>query len=577
LIAATILRGRRRGAVVLTALAVAALAAGPAYARHYIIRHGGGGGSAPPYAAIVVDGNSGSVLHAANPDESRHPASLTKIMTLYLLFERLEAGKLKLDSDLDVSAHAAGQSPTKLGLKAGDTIEVDSAIRGLVTRSANDAAVVIAEAIGGTERDFAEMMTHKAHALGMSRTVYRNASGLPDDDQVTTARDQALLGRAIQERFPKYYRYFSTESFTYHGVAIRNHNMLLGRVDGVDGIKTGYTAASGFNLVTSVHRNNRYLVAVVLGGPSAGARDARMRSLIDEYVRVASVQKSAPMIAERDTRLAEVRLPDTRQPDARVPEARQSEPKTFERTLEKAADAAKAGRGPAQATAPSSVYAVASYTRPIPWPTAPAGAAAPATVAAAQPAAAPEAAEPAPARPNPAPPAVVPGAEEPLRPIAVRTLKVKLPPNQVADLAAPASAPTDGVAPRADQGTAATPVTRSIAPPADAVPVREVATSVVPQNAPAPQRAPAQSVPVVHSGWMVQVGAYDDERAAHDKLNAAQSKASLLAHAEAFTEPITKGDKTLYRARFAGLARGEAEQVCRQLRRNDIACMTVRN
>src|SRR5262249_48217052 len=154
----------------------------------------------PPYAAIVVDGNSGAVLHAASPDELRHPASLTKIMTLYLLFERLEAGKLKLDSPLDVSEHAAAQAPSKLGLRPDQTIEVEDAIRAVVTKSANDVAVVIAEAVAGDEHDFAELMTRKAHALGMSRTVYRNASGLPDDAQVTTARDQATLGRAIQER-----------------------------------------------------------------------------------------------------------------------------------------------------------------------------------------------------------------------------------------------------------------------------------------------------------------------------------------------------------------------------------------
>src|SRR5208282_5973081 len=161
----------------------------------------------------------------------------------------------RLDTPLAVSEHASEQAPTKLGLKPDQTIAVEDAIRGLVTKSANDAAVVIAEAIAGDEHEFAEMMTRKAHALGMSRTVYRNASGLPNDEQITTARDQALLGRAIQERFPREYRYFSTASFTYHGREMRNHNHLLGEVGGVDGIKTGYTRASGFNLVTSVHRD----------------------------------------------------------------------------------------------------------------------------------------------------------------------------------------------------------------------------------------------------------------------------------------------------------------------------------
>ena len=250
------------------------------------------------YAAIVVDGNSGAVIHAANPDALRHPASLTKIMTLYLLFERLESGKIKLDSELKVSDHASDQSPTKLGLREGSTIQVEDAIKGIVTRSANGAAVVIAENLGGDEDDFAELMTSKAKALGMSRTVYKNASGLPDNDQVTTARDQSILARAIQERFPRYYKYFSIRSFSYRGQMIGNHNHLLGSVEGVDGIKTGYTRASGFNLVTSLHRGNRFMIAVVLGGASAGSRDARMRTLISENIDAVSTKRTAPMIAE---------------------------------------------------------------------------------------------------------------------------------------------------------------------------------------------------------------------------------------------------------------------------------------
>src|SRR5262249_36579817 len=192
-------------------VALVAAMSDPADARSRFRGHrGGGGGYNPPYSAIVVDVNSGKVLHDSSPDSLRHPASLTKIMTLYLLFERLDAGKMTLNTMMPVSAHAAAQDPTKLNLRPGQSIAVEDAIRGLVTKSANDAAVVIAEAIGGDESEFAAMMTRKARTLGMSRTVYRNASGLPNDEQVTTARDQALLGRAIQERFPRYYRYFST-------------------------------------------------------------------------------------------------------------------------------------------------------------------------------------------------------------------------------------------------------------------------------------------------------------------------------------------------------------------------------
>ena len=277
------------------------------YARHAIIapraarayRHVHAEGYSPPTSAIVVDGNTGAVLHASNAEALRHPASLTKIMTLYLLFERLEAGKIRLDTPLKVSEHASEQAPTKLGLKPGQTIAVEDAIKAVVTKSANDAAVAIAENLGGDEEAFAKLMTEKAHALGMSRTTYVNASGLPDDDQVTSAQDQALLGRAIQERFPRYYKYFSTEAFVYHGIAMRNHNHLLGVVDGVDGIKTGYTHDSGFNLVTSVHRDGRYIVAVVLGGRSSSERDAHMRELINVHIKEASLRHSAPAIAEK--------------------------------------------------------------------------------------------------------------------------------------------------------------------------------------------------------------------------------------------------------------------------------------
>jgi len=252
----------------------------------------------PPYADIVVDDKSGLVLHEVSADEPRHPASLTKIMTLYLLFEQLEAGKLSLDTELPISTRAALQNPTKLGLKPNQTIKVEDAIKGLVTKSANDAAVVVAEAIGGSEEDFAKLMTAKAGALGMLGTTYVNASGLPAEAQITTARDQAILGRAVQHRFPVYYQYFATPSFRYKGAEMRNHNNLLGQVKGVDGIKTGYTEASGYNLTSSVRRDEKHIVAVVLGGTSNGARDARMRQLIEAHILQASTQRTAPIMVE---------------------------------------------------------------------------------------------------------------------------------------------------------------------------------------------------------------------------------------------------------------------------------------
>src|SRR6187549_274163 len=263
--------------------------------RHHVVRES----YSPQFSSIIVDGNSGAVLSSNNPDGIRRPASLTKIMTLYLLFERLDAGKMKLDTEMEVSEHASEQAPTKLGLKPGQTLKVEDAIKGLVTRSANDAAVVIAEAIAGDEDEFAKLMTRKARSLGMSKTTYRNASGLPNDEQLTTARDQATLGRAIQDRYPRYYRYFATTVFNYRGQSIRNHNRLLGNVEGIDGIKTGYTRASGFNLVSSMRRGNRHLIGVVLGGRSGGSRDSIMRNLLAESLPKGATTRTVAAISER--------------------------------------------------------------------------------------------------------------------------------------------------------------------------------------------------------------------------------------------------------------------------------------
>ncbi len=288
------------------ALALLSLASAPAEARewrhyHHYARYAARAAAPadPAFAAIVVDANAGRTLYAANENALRHPASLTKVMTLYLLFEQLDKGAMTLQTEIPISEHAAAQEPSKLGVQPGDTISVDDAIKAIVTRSANDVAVAIAEKIGGDESSFAEMMTRKAHALGMSRTRYVNASGLPNDEQITTARDLTVLARATEERFPRYFKYFSTPEFEYDGEIIGNHDHLLGRVDGVDGIKTGYTRASGFNLMTSLHRDGRSLVAVVLGGRTAAARDAFMESLIRDHLAEASDHgHTAPMIAE---------------------------------------------------------------------------------------------------------------------------------------------------------------------------------------------------------------------------------------------------------------------------------------
>ncbi len=260
------------------------------------------------YAGVVIDVKTGKTLYADNADNLRYPASLTKIMTLYMLFGELEAGRVSLNTRMKVSKRAAGQAPSKLALKVGSTIRVKDAISALVTKSANDVAVVIAEHIGGTESKFAAKMTNTARRLGMKKTTFKNASGLPNSGQRTTARDMARLGMAIQDRYPKYYKYFSTRSFTYKGKSYRNHNRLLGTVKGVDGIKTGYIRASGFNLVTSVKRDGRHIVAVVMGGRTGKSRDAHMKSLIGRYLKSASTgRRTTPLVASRDVPLPRAR------------------------------------------------------------------------------------------------------------------------------------------------------------------------------------------------------------------------------------------------------------------------------
>jgi D-alanyl-D-alanine carboxypeptidase len=526
----------------------------------------------PRYADIVVDANTGDVLHSTQPDAQRHPASLTKIMTLYLLFERLESGRTRLDTQMEVSAHASIQAPTKLGVRPGQTLMVEDAIKALVTKSANDAAVVIAEHLAGSEEEFARLMTRKARALRMSRTVYKNASGLPDSDQVTTARDQALLGLAIQDRFPRYYRYFSTQSFAYRGMRMANHNRLLGRVDGVTGIKTGYTRMSGFNLVSAVQRGERRIVAVVLGGASAGARDAKMRTLIEQKVSLASVKRTAPKITE----IADAAPMPAPEKPVRVASAG-------------AAIAPKPEQPAAKAGNRAQEIAVA--------------AAAPAD----QPA---------------------PGSTEPIRPLLVKTLSVKAAPKAATAMslfapepiaarsalvaAAPVEAPKPearaetlpppppgsrpgvlGVLPGKDlakdgaKDVPARTVTASIAPappappPVKENPVKPAVVAAVPVAAPpAPQKVetPAISSSKPRSGWILQVGAFEDVAEAKEKLATARAKAgSLLKDAEAYTEVFSKGDKRYFRARFAGLRESSAGLACKELQKSKMSCFAVRN
>ena len=573
------------------------------YYAHHVRHHEAGESYSPAFSSIIVDGNSGATLSANNPDASRHPASLTKIMTLYLLFERLDAGKMKLDGEMEVSEHASEQAPTKLGLRPGQTIRVEDAIKGLVTRSANDAAVVIAEAIAGDERDFAGLMTRKARALGMVRTVYRNASGLPDDEQVTTARDQSTLGRAIQDRFPRYYRYFSTTAFNYHGHSIRNHNRLLGNVEGVDGIKTGYTRASGFNLVTSMRRGNRHLVGVVLGGRSGGSRDAIMRNLLAENLDKAATKRTVAAIAERSASDANA---DVAEADAESQPTQMVQTQGAIQVASASPDAVAAP--PARSTVPASRSIAAAAAASVPSPKAEL---APLTNGVIQTQAI----------------AAIPGSSEPMKPVKVKTVQVKA--GQLKLASAGSSQPATPVAstipparPEVPETSSAvvakaetnkpevakteiarTENTRSEMPPQPAnhgtgngllgvLPASSLppssATQAMAYADPSPRAQPQPQTiqqngaikPVAaRTGWMIQVGALESESEARQRIDAARSQArGLLAKADPFTEPVVaKGDKKLFRARFAGLDHDQAEAVCRTLKRSDISCITVHN
>jgi D-alanyl-D-alanine carboxypeptidase len=613
-------------------------------ARAHTSHHSSRGGYSPPYSAIVVDANSGATLHESSPDGLRHPASLTKIMTLYLLFEQLNAGKLTLESRIEVSERAASQSPTKLGVPAGGTIAVEDAIKAIVTRSANDIACAIGEKIGGDEETFAQMMTKKARAIGMSQTIYRNASGLPNDEQVTTARDQALLGRAIQERFPRYYRYFSTRSFTWHGHEIGNHNHLLGTVEGVDGIKTGFVHASGFNLVTSVRRNGRHLVAVVMGGSSAGSRDSRMRELISQYISKGSQQRTAPLIAEGARAPARAAAKMAPAPDgsmaktADAPFVTASAPSAAAHSAP-AAQAAAVAQPPAaaaeaqQATPRRTEATVAMVSplvgssddiRPIPVRTLrvrattikatsigseaePAHAVVPVTPtqAAAQPEVdavtpTPSAPPPVEARPASAPP---PTPDIVSAPVAAPAMEVAAAPpptpaiqeaRETKPIKAAAAVTPAPVAAPAVAAVAASPPAPAIQEARETKPIK-AAASVTPAPTPAPIKpavvadaaepkqgtsagaaaAPAREA-TTRDGWVIQVGALESVSAAKERLGSAQSSAAkILKQADPFTEKVVKGDKTLYRARFAGLDKGQAEAACRALKRSDIPCMLV--
>ena len=472
------------------------------------------------YAAIVVDGNTGETLFARNADARRFPASLTKMMTLYVLFEELEAGRLSLDSKLSVSSIAAAQAPSKLGLRAGKTIKVEDAILGLTTKSANDAAVVIAENVSGSVESFADRMNRTARAVGMNSTTFRNPNGLPNPGQTTTARDFARLGAVLQERFPTYYKYFGARSFTYAGTKYRNHNRLLGSVDGVDGIKTGYTRASGFNLVSNVRRGDKHIIAVVMGGKTGASRDAHMRELIAKYMPAAKGGgRAAPLL------VAEA-FAGEGQSDTRVPRPRPAEQST----------SALAFASPRQT--PDIVAAAMAVREP---------------------------AKPAPAAKAAAAAAVLPSAPAPEKPDAARIAdpiaeRIAIA-TEVARLATIEARPQGA----ADAAARLRQIAKAQAGRANAGPVAGPSRTVDPNGG--------------EAGWHIQIGAVPTAEGAAALIEKAQNSVGpLLASAQAFTQEVERNGTTLFRARFAGFSDKEAARnACAQLKSKAISCLAVPN
>jgi D-alanyl-D-alanine carboxypeptidase len=493
------------------------------------------------YAGIVVDAKSGKVLYESDADEYRYPASVTKVMTLYVLFQELEAGKIKLSDKMKVSKFAASAVPTKLGLKSGSSISVENAIKALVTLSANDMARVIAEYISGSESAFAKRMTSTAKALGMKKTTYANASGLPDGRQITTVRDQAILAAAIYEHFPDYYKYFQTKSFSYGKRTYGNHNNLLGK-NGIDGIKTGYINSSGYNLMTAARADGRHIVVVGFGFNKAGTRDAKVRELVKKYLPKA-----------RSGSYLDV---------AMIPEP---------------------GRKGSAASSGAATVQVASVPVPMPMPSF-------------------RGVETALMMEAPADPQI--GIGDVDTSVSVASI-VPEPAGRPVDLglpealgaveqAAPSGRTTLGEvvgaftdaylgAPPAPLGItrASAPIVPPVGIGEDGEPVDLMTSGSVQQVAEVP--AQQQAMPVALSaapatGWIVQIGAAPSEIGANTLLSDATGKVGSLTTFSAFVQRIEKDGQTFYRARFGGFSgKDAANDMCKQLKQVKMSCLAMQS
>lgn len=477
------------------------------------------------YAGIVVDAKSGKILYEEQADSRRYPASVAKVMTLYVLFQELQAGNLSLSTKMTVSRHAASAVPTKLGLRAGSTISVEDAIKSLVTLSANDMARVIAEHISGSESKFAERMTATARAMGMTSTTYRNASGLPDGGQVTTVRDQAILGIAVYQHFPQYYEYFQTTSFRYGGKTYGNHNRVLGYMGAVDGIKTGYINAAGSNLLTAARKDNRHIVVVAFGFNSAASRDEKVRQLVSNYLskgRRGDYLQTAMVPVPGRQGNTQFALAQPRKPTFAMP--------TPMPDFRLAALVASNGAQPQQMPE----VAVASAA-PVAMPTpAPADLGLSPAVQAANVLAAPTQA--APAYPS----------QDVIGAWLSETYNLGAPPAALGQ-----TAPSTPLLPPAD-------VSGGAGQPVDLMHSGSV----------------AEAAPI--SGWIVQIGAGPSEHSARAMLSDAAGKVGALGDFRSYVERFEKNGQIFYRARFVGFGdRDAATSMCNRLKDQDLACLAM--
>lgn len=513
----------------------------------------------PRYSAIIVDAQTGEVLMGTQADSIRHPASLTKMMTLYLLFEAMEQGRVRMGDRITVSSHAASMSPSKLGIPAGGSVQLEDAILSIVTKSANDIAAAVGERIGGSERNFASRMTRKAHDLGMSRTIYRNASGLPDPQQVTTARDQAKLAMALLRDFPNQYHYFGVRNFEWRGAILVNHNRLLGEYPGLDGIKTGYINASGFNLVASAKQNGRRLVGVVFGGTSWHQRNATMVKLLDtafdelrsrrDQTRMANINspaiatapipKAPPMSDDMVRGAPQQDEPDDATDiaeDAAVGDTTPATPQLVSNMIEKA-----------QIEAQQSSRMIAAVTP-----------AAEAAAIVSQPLASPAASRPAPvqiARISPPPAADTSDDDDILRAAIPQPRRV--PAAVVAKKSAPEAKAQPAKA-AAKPSSATSPTVMQLRIPRSQLPAGIPESQIVATKTLAPG--------VTGSGWAIQVGAFPSRAMTDQALRTAQSRLpNQLQQGQPVIVPQNTASGLIFRARLQGYNEIEANAACAQL------------